>query len=99
MDQMKQLYPCRYRKLNIHSYFRHQTLEVRQHSGTTDPTKITNWVRLMARMFDAAEAATTVRNRPVDTGLGMSRTKWFFQTIEAKGLTKFYTARAKKLAA
>jgi hypothetical protein len=29
----------------------------------------------------------------------MSRTKWFFQTIEAKGLTKFYTARSKKLAA
>jgi hypothetical protein len=53
----------------------------------------------MARMFDAAEAATTVRNRPADTGLGISRTKWFFQTIEAKGLTKFYTARAKKLAA
>jgi hypothetical protein len=48
MEQMKQLYPCRYRKLNIHSYFRHQTLEVRHHSGTTDPAKITNWVRLMA---------------------------------------------------
>ena len=99
MEQIKDLYISRYRKLNVHSYFRHQTLEVRHHSGTTDPEKITNWVRLMARMFDAAEAATTVRNRPVDTGLGMSRTKWFFQTIEAKGLTKFYTARAKKLAA
>jgi hypothetical protein len=29
----------------------------------------------------------------------MPRMKWFFQAIEAKGLTKFYTARAKKLAA
>ena len=99
MDQMKQLYPCRYRKLNIQSYFRQQTLEVRHHSGTTDPAKITNWVRLMARLFDAAEAAATVRNRPVDTGLGMNRMKWFFQAIDAKGLTKFYTERAKKLAA
>jgi hypothetical protein len=27
-------------------------IEVRHHSGTTDPAKITNWVRLMARMFD-----------------------------------------------
>jgi hypothetical protein len=99
MDQMKQLYPCRYRKLNIQSYFRHQTLEVRHHSGTTDPAKITNWVRLMARVFDAAEAAATVRNRPVDTGLGMNRMKWFFQAIDARGLTKFYTERAKKLAA
>ena len=99
MDQMKQLYTCRYRKLNIHSYFRHQTLEVRHHSGTTDPAKITNWVRLMARMFDAAESAAAVRNRPEDNGVGMPRMKWFFQAIDARGLTKFYTERAKKLAA
>jgi hypothetical protein len=99
MDQLKALYPCRYRKLNIQSYFRHQTLEVRHHSGTTNPEKITNWVRLMARIFDAAESAATVRNRPEDTGLGMSRMKWFFQAVEAKGLVKFYTERAKKLAA
>jgi hypothetical protein len=99
MDQMRDLYPCRYRKLNIQSYFRHQTLEVRHHSGTTDPAKITNWVRLMARMFDAAEVAAAVRNRPQDTGLGQSRLKWFFQAIAAKGLTKFYTERAKCLAA
>ena len=99
MDQMRDLYPCRYRKLNIQSYFRHQTLEVRHHSGTVEAGKITNWVRLMARMFDAAEVAATVRNRPQDTGLGQSRLKWFFQAIAAKGLTKFYTDRAKKLAA
>jgi hypothetical protein len=99
IEEMKAIYPCRYRKLNIHSYFRHQTLEVRHHSGTTDPAKITNWVRLMARLFDAAESAAAVRNRPEDTGIGMSRMKWFFQATDARGLTKFYTARAKKLAA
>jgi hypothetical protein len=99
IEEMKALYPCRYRKLNIHSYFRHQTLEVRHHSGTTNPEKITNWVRLMARLFDAAESAAAVRNRPEDNGVGMPRMKWFFQAINAKGLTKFYTARAKKLAA
>ena len=99
MNQMKELYSCRYRKLNIHSYFRHQTLEVRHHAGTTNPAKITNWIRLMARIFDAAESAASVRNRPESTGLGMSRMKWFFQAVEAKGLTKFYTERAKSLAA
>jgi len=99
MEEMRALYPCRYRKLNIQSYFRHQTLEVRHHSGTTDPEKITNWVRLMARLFDAAEAAATVRNRPQDNGVGMPRLKWFFQAVNARGLSKFYTARAKKLAA
>jgi hypothetical protein len=99
MDELKQLYPCRYRKLNVHSYFRHRTLEVRHHAGTTDPEKIAHWVRLMARLFDAAETAATVRNRPEDTGIGMNRLKWFFQAINAKGLTRFYTARAAKLAA
>jgi hypothetical protein len=29
----------------------------------------------------------------------MSRMKWFFQAIDARGLAKFYKARAKKLAA
>ena len=99
IEDMRAIYPCRYRKLNIQSYFRHQTIEVRHHSGTTCPEKITNWVRLMARLFDAAESAATVRNRPKDTGVGMSRMKWFFQAIDARGLTKFYRARAKKLAA
>lgn len=99
IEEMKALYPCRYRKLNIQSYFRHQTLEVRHHSGTTCPEKITHWVRLMARLFDTAEAAATVRNRPEDIGLGMSRLKWFFQAVNGGSLAKFYTARAKKLAA
>ena len=99
IEQLKDIYPSRYRKLNIQSFFRHRTLEVRHHSGTTCPEKITNWVRLMARLFDAAEAATTVRNRPEDTGIGASRMKWFFQAIDAKVLAKFYTARASKLAA
>ena len=53
----------------------------------------------MARLFDAAEATATVRNRPQDTGIGQSRMKWFFLAINAKSLTKFYTERAKKLAA
>ena len=99
MTKLGELYPSRYRKLNVQSYFRHQTLEVRHHAGTVEAAKITNWVRLMARMFDAAETAATVRNRPQDTGFGMTRAKWFFQAIAAKGLTKFYTDRAKKLAA
>lgn len=99
IEDMKLLYPSRYQKLNIHSYFRHQTIEVRHHAGTTSPEKITHWVRLMARLFDAAEASAAIRNRPEDTGLGLSRMKWFFQAVNAKGLTKFYNARAKKLAA
>lgn len=34
----------RYKKVNLKSYFRHGTVEFRQHSGTIEYTKISNWV-------------------------------------------------------
>lgn len=37
----------RYVKLNLESYARYGTIEIRQHSGTIEAEKITNWVRLM----------------------------------------------------
>jgi hypothetical protein len=37
----------RYRAVNVCSFDRHQTLEFRLHSGTTDYTKILSWVRLV----------------------------------------------------
>ena len=42
----------RYYKINSHAYFRHSTIEFRQHSGTTDFTKIENWVRFLAKLVD-----------------------------------------------
>lgn len=42
----------RYYKINSHAYYRHQTIEFRQHSGTTDFTKIENWVRFLAKLVD-----------------------------------------------
>jgi hypothetical protein len=99
MNKLGELYPCRYRKLNVQSYFRHRTLEVRHHSGTVEPTKITNWIRLMGRMFDAAENFSCIRNRSAQSGFGKDRMAVFFRTINATYLSKFYTDRAKKLAA
>lgn len=37
----------RYYKVNLQSYVLHNTIEFRQHSGTTEAEKITNWVVLM----------------------------------------------------
>ncbi len=37
----------RYYKLNIASYLRHGTIEIRQHSGTVDADKVINWVYLI----------------------------------------------------
>lgn len=45
----------RYFKLNLEAYNRHKTVEFRQHSGTTDATKVRRWTVLCLRMVLAAE--------------------------------------------
>jgi hypothetical protein len=42
----------RYHKLNPVSFSRHNTLEFRQHQGTVDYTKITNWVNFIIKLVD-----------------------------------------------
>ena len=44
----------RYRSLNFHSFYRHQTVEVRMHHGTVNPTKILNWAASMAQIVHFA---------------------------------------------
>lgn len=46
---------ARYVKLNLASYARHTTVEFRQHSGTLDAVKITNWIKLCVRMVERAK--------------------------------------------
>jgi hypothetical protein len=67
------MYDRRYAKVNLQSYHRHGTVEFRQHSGTVDAEKATNWVRFILAMVEAARkgkrpgiAATTatVQARP-----------------------------------
>ncbi len=41
----------RYRAVNVCSFSEHGSLEVRLHSGTTDFTKIVNWIRLIEAIF------------------------------------------------
>ena len=38
---------CRYRAVNVTSFGKHRTLEIRLHSGTTDYTKALAWIRLV----------------------------------------------------
>lgn len=45
----------RYHKLNLESYSRHRTVEFRQHSGTTNFTKMENWIRFIANMITFAQ--------------------------------------------
>lgn len=42
----------RYHKVNPCSYQRHQTIEFRQHQGSTDFKKISNWVKFCAKLVE-----------------------------------------------
>lgn len=46
------LHGDRYHKVNPVAYDRHQTVEFRQHQGTTDYTKITNWVKFLVALCE-----------------------------------------------
>lgn len=43
----------RFSAVNFESYSKHKTLEVRLHHGTTDVTKIENWVRLLLKAVNS----------------------------------------------
>lgn len=45
----------RYQKVNFEAYSRHKTVEFRQHSGTTNFTKIENWVRFLNGLITFAK--------------------------------------------
>jgi hypothetical protein len=53
----------RYYKLNLTAFWRHRTIEFRQHSGTTDAEKAINWIELlMAFVEKAATSRPRARN-------------------------------------
>lgn len=59
----------RYHKVNLEAYARHRTVEFRQHGGSTNFTKISNWVLFLGRMITFAQQAkvetgTTLQNLP-----------------------------------
>lgn len=58
----------RYRKVNIEAYARHRTVEFRQHSGTTNFTKMENWIRFLNGLITFAKAGiagtTNLENIP-----------------------------------
>ena len=45
----------RYRKVNAIAYLRHKTIEFRQHSGTTEYEKISNWISFLAKLVQYSE--------------------------------------------
>ncbi|MBE9144902.1 amidoligase family protein [Planktothrix mougeotii] len=47
INELVRLQTTRYSKLNLQSYRTHRTIEFRHHAGSTNATKITNWVKFL----------------------------------------------------
>lgn len=75
----------RYFKLNSQSYWRHGTVEFRQHSGTIEFDKIRNWLMFCARFIELSK-----RER---LGYGGERT---LAKLLDRGLAAFYKQRKQK---
>jgi hypothetical protein len=61
--ELETLLTDRYFKVNVHSLYRHNTLEFRHHSGTIEAAKIINWVQITRALLEKGMAAKTVTVR------------------------------------
>jgi len=82
----------RYVKLNLQSLLRHGTVEFRQHSGTVDGDKMTNWIALVVGFVECAVTAKTIRK----TGKGKFEN--LLEVTDVPSIRKFYRERREALA-
>lgn len=57
----------RYYKINAESYFRHGTIEFRQHSGTREFPKMKNWILFLHRLVDFSEQGFISENESFES--------------------------------
>lgn len=56
IDALRDVFDCdRYHKVNFEAYARHKTVEFRQHSGTTNFTKMENWILFLNGLITFAK--------------------------------------------
>lgn len=83
----------RYRKLNVASFWRHGTVEFRQHQGTVDARKATMWVRFVVAMVEAATASGSVQERRDNGQTAAYRFKWLFNATVQGEVRRFWSKR------
>lgn len=95
----------RYTKLNLQSFWKHGTVEFRHHSGTTNPDKISNWLKVCLAMCEAGDTKRVVK---VDQDSNLQVNNYTLQVF-FNGLAKasdlittdlrlFYNRRARSVA-
>ena len=92
-EELVAVLPTRYMKVNVHSLFRHGTVEFRQHSGTVEASKIVSWVKITRAMVErgAKTSRVSIRDDRPDPSL--------FRGIIGKELAGYFRDRTRQLAA
>lgn len=85
----------RYRKVNLEAYIKHGTVEFRQHSGSTNPEKIINWIKITQAIVERA-----TRERTYIRWEGNGDLDSLLNTKEFTGLgfKRYYRSRRRELA-
>jgi hypothetical protein len=100
IEQIVELFPGRYWKMNLRSFFRHQTVEFRLHQGTVNATKVEMWVRLMNYIVMSAKSTRgKVAPRKDDGKTGIGRLRSLFYGGRDAHVCAYFIKRAKVLAA
>ena len=80
IDTIIGAYHCdRYHKVNMLSYGRLHTVEIRHHGGSCDPNKITNWVKFCVNFVD--QSKENPANDTAFTGLDDNTISFFNERI------------------
>lgn len=84
-DQLQQAANAgtRYRKVNLHSFARHGTIEFRQHSGSTNYEKISMWVKFLHNLIDYSATTLATPALPVEQ----------FATFNQRDIATYYQRR------
>ena len=82
----------RYAKLNFAAWGRHRTVEFRHHSGTVDPDKILQWVKMCLRLAHFAATSTmsfaTGAAMPASVRAGTKRALLLEMLMRPQGATR-----------
>ena len=60
LSSMAYLFGTRYKKVNLQSLSRYGTIEFRQHAGSTDYVKISNWIKFLVAFCSESESSASV---------------------------------------
>lgn len=88
INQITNLFPNRYQKVNTQSFSRHGSVEFRQHSGTIEADKIMNWLIFLHNLLDYSKT-NTIQNANFDS----------LKLFNQAAIVNFYHIRIQDLAA